>query len=69
MVGKRDFEDKRCVIFASRSDSDKLVTFKTPDRVMGDWYSYLDNTQVATSKGNSVEFVIKAQDSGVYCWK
>jgi hypothetical protein len=69
VVGKRDYDSKRCMIVASRSEKDEVVTFTTPDRDMGDLYNYLDNTLVAEAVGKSVKVSLTPHQSGVYCWK
>ncbi len=69
IVGKRDYDNKRCMIVASRANIDKNITFSTPDRDMGEVYNFFDNTLVSSSNGESVTISIPAHGNGVYCWK
>jgi hypothetical protein len=69
VVGTRDYDSKRCMIFASRSDNNELITFTTPDRNMTDMYDFFDNTLVAKAEGKSTTISLSPHQSGVYCWE
>jgi hypothetical protein len=69
IVGKRDYDNKRCMIVASRADSNKTITFQTPDRNMGTLYDFFDNSLVSSPSEGSVNLSIPAHGSGVYCWR
>jgi hypothetical protein len=68
VVGKRDYNDKRCMVVASRADISKTITFSTPDRDMGTLYNFFDNSLVASPSAGSVTLSLPAHGSGVYCW-
>jgi len=68
IVGKRDYDNKRCMIVASRADISKTISFSTPDRDMGTLYNFFDNSLVASPSAGSVTLSLPAHGSGVYCW-
>ncbi len=68
VVGKRDHDSKRCMIFASRSTKSEIVTFTTADKNISRVYDFFDNSTIAHGNGKSVILKFSSKQSGVYCW-
>ncbi len=69
VVGTRDFNNKRVMIVANRSDTQTNVTFTTPDKVIGGVRDYYTGEIVANGIGNSFTLTVLANGSGVYYWE
>ncbi|MCH9812483.1 MAG: hypothetical protein K0U47_00905 [Epsilonproteobacteria bacterium] len=69
VVGKRDFANQRCMIFASRSAKEEVVTLSTPDQNITKVYDLLDNHLVTEGVGSHMTLTLAPYESGVYCWE
>jgi len=69
VVGKRDFGEKRCMIYASRSNRAERVRFGSGDiedgRAVIDYFS---GQEVAQWREGAFELSLKPRDYGVCCW-
>jgi len=68
VVGTRDYETKRCMIVASRSNKQEKVTFTTKGKKIGNIYDFFSGTSVAKGDGDSFTLTFTPHQSGVYCW-
>lgn len=69
VVGKRDFGEKRCMLYASRSNKAERVRFGSDDiedgRAVIDYFS---GQEVAQWHEGAFELSLKPRDYGVCCW-
>ena len=69
VIGTRDFEKRKCMIYASRSNKEEVVHISTED-VKDDQkiIDYFSHKVVGVWKENAFDMHIPSRGYGVYCW-
>ncbi len=69
VIGTRDLENKRCIIYASRSDKEEVVHITTQN-VKDDQQivEYFSHKVIGSWKDCSYDMTISPRGYGVYCW-